>query len=429
MKDIYYRNKHIYGWIAALLIFFSVPCASGEVLDTQSQIFNPNFKTLTINAESNELFPAIITLGSGDRIIISFDEMTDEMQYLRYRLIHCNADWQPSDLVDSEYLDGFNYANIDNYGFSAGTFAHYVHYSFAVPNENMKITKSGNYLIQVYPEDNPDETILQARFSASEGLVNVFPSVSSRTDIDYNSNHQQVSVKVAAKENVIRDWYNDLKVIVSQNSRLDNEVIVNRPLLVDRTSATFDHNKDLIFPAGNEYRRFEVVATNYPGMNVENIEYHSPYYHVALFTDKPRVYEPYTYDSTQHGRFKIRQSSVNDSQVNAYYVIVHFSLNTPQMFGGNLYLDGDLTNHRFSQPSMMKYNPATGKYELNMLMKMGSYNYQYLWVPDGSKVGYTAQVEGNHYQTVNEYLARVYYRPPGERYDRFVGFGIVFSGR
>lgn len=408
---------------------FSAFSIYAEETDTHTRIINPNFKTLQVHHSSNEFFPPVITLNSEERIEISFDEMASDMQYLRYRLIHCNSNWQPSELLESEYLEGFNYANIEDYGFSSGTFANYVNYSFTVPNDQIILTKSGNYLVQVYPEDNPDETLLQARFYVNENFMNVIPSVTSRTDIDANREHQQVSVKISCKNARVRNWQNDIKLFVNQNSRTDNEVMLTRPNLMEASGVLYQHDKRLIFPAGNEFRRFEVVATNYPGLHVENIQHHDPFYHVDLFQDATRNGVPYAYDETQFGRFKIRQSDAIDSNTDADYVVVHFSLEPENIPNGDIYIDGELTNHLFTNSNKMRYNPSTGKYELQLLLKMGSYNYQYLWKTENSTVAFTAPVEGNHYQTVNEYSARIYYRPLGERYDRLVGFGTVFSGR
>lgn len=412
--------------IAFVSVYFD---ALSQKVDTRTQIFNPNFKTLQLHLDSNEFFPPIINLGTNERLLFSFDELSSELEYLRYRLIHCNSDWQPSDLVESEYLNGFNYANITDYEYSSGTFANYVHYRFTIPNQDMQILKSGNYLVQVYPEDDPDKVMLQARFYVSESALTVSPYITSRTDIDYNREHQQVSVNVSAKDAKLRNWYNDIKLFVTQDSRIDNEVMLTRPNLIESAGVVYEHNKSLIFPAGNEYRRFEVVVTHYPGMNVESIQNYNPYYHVNLFEDKPRSGLPYTYDQTQFGRFKIRESGVINSDTDADYVIVHFTLDAPERHGGKLYIDGDFTNHLFNSSNQMHYNTATGKYELDRLMKMGSYNYQYLWIPDGSSIALSSPIEGNHYQTVNEYMARVYYRAPGDRYDRLLGYGIGFSGK
>lgn len=148
-----------------------------------------------------------------------------------------------------------------------------------------------------------------------------------------------------------------------------------------------------------------------------------------LYPDAPRTGQPYSYDQTQYGRFVVRESNAANSDTGADYVVVHFALDIPQQYGGNIYIDGDLTDHLFSSNSLMKYNPATGRYENDMFLKQGSYNYQYLWVPDGSPVGFTSKIEGDKYQTVNEYLVKIYHRPQGERYDRFIGYGMVYSGR
>lgn len=93
-----------------------------------------------------------------------------------------------------------------------------------------------------------------------------------------------------------------------------------------------------------------------------------------------------------------------------------------------MFLDGDFTDRKFDPRSRMVYNHATGAYEQSLLLKQGAYTYQYLVVPSGSMSGKTGPVEGDKYQTVNEYVIRVYHRPKGTRFDRLVGVGMVRSG-
>ncbi len=99
------------------------------------------------------------------------------------------------------------------------------------------------------------------------------------------------------------------------------------------------------------------------------------------------------------------------------------------MPGYMFFIDGDLTDRRFDETSRMVYNRSTSRYEKAMLLKQGSYNYQYLTVPPGKKRGYTAEIEGDRYQTVNEYLVKVYTRRPGDRYDRLIGVSRIISDR
>lgn len=391
--------------------------------------FSDRFRTLRTEVEGRDLFPPVIDLNTREHITISFDEMTEEASYLQYSLIHCNADWRPSDLSELEYLDGFNTNLIEDFEFSMATFAHYVHYSLTLPNDDVQFKVSGNYVLLVYPENEPDNILLQVCFSVYENNILVAPDVTSRTDIDYNREHQQVSVTLNANNYRIQNPYNELKVSVTQNGRRDREVIVNRPLRVQGSQIVYEHDRNLIFEAGNEFRRFEMVSTRYAGLGVEKIFHFEPYYHVVLGTSEPRAETSYLYDKTQNGRFVIRQSGANDSDTEADYFVVHFTLDTPPMTGGKIYIDGEMTNHLYSPHNEMVYNPQTGKYEKTLLLKQGSYNYQYLFLPDGASSASAAPIEGNYYETINEYLVKVYHRAQGERYDRLIGIGMTYSGR
>ena len=314
-------------------------CGNAQnTVDTHTRIFDKSFKSLRVSVVGNDYAPPVIKLGGVDKIKIEFDQLSPEMQYMRYSVVHCDAGWRPSQLVESEYVGGFNEANVENYDFSSATFAHYVHYNITVPNEDMDFLISGR-------------------------------------------------------------------------------------------KAYFEHDRKLIFPAGNEFRRFEMTTTNYAGMGIDGYSYHDPYYHVALKLDEPRVFGDYLYDRTQYGRFTIRQSDAYDSDTEADYMVVHFALRMPELNGGKMYVDGEFTQHGFETANMMHYNNNTQCYELDLMLKQGAYNYQYLWVPDGTEVGQTSTVEGDFYQTVNEYLVKVYNRKRGERYDRLIGSGIIYSGQ
>lgn len=418
-------------YILILLTIFSAlrSYAAIEENDTRTQVAESRFKSLQIKLDGNDYFPPIISLNGSDRLIFSFDELGEERSYLRYSVVHCNADWTPSDLVESEYVEGFNYSDITDYKFSTGTLCHYVHYSFSLPNDDIKFLISGNYLVKVYYEDEPENTLLQARFYVCENSVSVGTNVTSRTDIDYNNEHQQVSFVIDTKNYQIRNMYSDIKVYVSQNGRTDNEVLIDRPLMASNKKITYDHDRRLIFEAGNEYRRIETVAQHGLSMGVDKIEYHHPLYHAKLFTDYPRAEDDYIYDKTQLGRFTIRSTEAIDSDNGAEYIITHFTLDTGgDISSGKIYLDGEFTNHLFSPTNLMKYDPTTGLYRADIMLKQGAYNYQYLFVPNGSNRGYLS-IDGNKYQTVNEYLVKVYHRDSSERYDRFIGFGIAFSGK
>ena len=414
----------------SIILLTAAQIRAAEPADTRTAIFDDSFRTLQTFLNGDDQGIPILALGSEDRLTVSYDRVADDRDYLRYRLIHCDASWLPDLLTAPEYLDGFNEATIDDYAYSDATTQRYVNYSLSLPNSQMAPRLSGNYLLQVYDETDPDHTLLQQRFSILEPQMRVGAGISSRTDIDYNDRHQQLNIALDTRGLVSTgSVYNDVLVEVSQNGREDNKVTLRTPSRVSGDVAYYEHQPSLIFPAGNEYRRMEILSTTFPGMHIAAVDYAYPYYHAQLETDLPRAGQPYSYDETQHGRFRIRSLDAEDSQTGGEYIIVHFSLEMPELQGRDIFVDGDLFQRRFSPESRMTFNRATGRYELLALLKEGAYNYQYLTVPtNGSTRGETATVEGDKYETVNQYLIKVYYRPPGTRYDRLVGVTQVTSG-
>lgn len=401
--------------------------AAAPPVDTMTGIYDDNIKTLQVSVDGNAFAPPIAVLGTDQSIRISFDCLADDRDYFRYSLVHCNADWQPSGLVDSEFVDGFNEGIVENYDFSRGTTVHYVHYELTVPDAQMQPLVSGNYLLKLYREDNPDEIVLQCRFMLSENTALTTVQASPQTDIDYNKKHQQLSIMVDTEHTGVEDPFNDLTIVVGQNGRLDSERMLKQPLRMQGRKVIYEHLPALIFEAGNEYRRFEVVSNRYPGMGVEQIDYFDPYYHYGLYVDQGRADDAYSYDQTQHGRFVVREYNSDDSDIEADYGVVHFALDYPNTSSAMIFLDGDFTLRRFDDNARMVFNPSSGMYERAMLLKQGAYNYQYLIVPPGAKRGFTDAVEGDKYQTVNEYNVRVYHRRRGERYDRLIGTASCFT--
>lgn len=393
----------------------------------RTAIFDPAFKTLSVEAGGVQSAPAIILLGGDDRLFISFDEIADQRRYLRCELRHCDPSWRPDRLTPAEYTS-INEDYIEDYEFSGPTTVRYVHYSLSLPSERLSLQLSGNYLLRVYDESEPDSTLLQVAFCVLDPLVKTITTVTSRTDIDYNDAHQQLEITLDPGDTRIADPIGELSVVVNQNGRPDTEVLIGNPTYISPTRIVYSANRNLIFPAGNEYRRMETVSVNYPSMHVESVEYNHPFYHATLLADSPRVPGRYTYDSTQHGRFLVREYDSDYSDTDADYLLTHFTLDLPFQPEADIYLDGYITNHRFDPEWKMIYDPADNRYHLTALLKQGAYNYQYLLLPKGSDRGLTSPIEGDYYPTVNEYFVRVYYRPLGGRYYQLIGAGSATSG-
>lgn len=357
----------------------------------------------------------IITLGSDESIEFSFDEMSHQYHRFTYRLTHCDAQWKQSDLLESEYMDGFNDQPVDNWQNSLNTTFDYTHYTLTLPNNDVTLKLSGNYRLSIL-EDGIE--VAWFRFLVSENRQNLAASVSGNTDIDTHKAHQQLDMTVSMNGLSVRDPDKEIYTVVMQNRRFDNAVLNPKPTYNSGGNLTYEHCRDLIFPAGNEFRRFEIVNMYDYFRNVDRIGFHDPYYHANLMEDTR--HHAYTFDYDHNGRYLIRYNQADDSDTEADYLFVHFNLASDQLSDGRLYISGHFTGSNITGKYQMEYNSRVKKYEATILLKQGAYDYQYLWVQDGESAGQTRPTEGDWYETKNEYLILLYYRQRGSRYDRLI---------
>lgn len=402
--------------------------------DTSTRVFSPSFRTLKVGNPDNFMSPPVIRLNSDDRLVISFDEIAEDHRWLQYRLLHCNADWQPSRLVESEYLDGFNIADIEDFAFSENTFVHFVNYRIEFPGTTMRPLVSGNYLLQVFDRDVPGETILQTRLMVTEDAASVTGIVSGRTDRGHNTEWQQLDMSVSVRGIDNANPYQDIEISLQQNGTEASRRTLRRPQRVEGNTLIYRHLPELIYSAGNEYRRFESISNGFPGMGVDSLKFGGTNYHVWLKKDQGRALRNYEYDSTQHGRFLVREYNATDSDLGADYITVHFTLDMPRLRNADIYIDGEMTHDRFDSSNRMAYDSEARLYHLEMPLKQGAYNYRYVTLPSGSSTRPSSAasdlpssdlIEGNKFETRNEYWVAVYYHPPGARADRLIGFALI----
>ena len=394
-------------------------------VDTTTGIFDRRFRTLKTEVEDNFMSPPVIRLGTNDRILVKFDEIGEDNSYLEYRLIHCDADWQPSRLIESEYLEGFNSVRIEDYAYSTATFVHYVNYLIAFPNEELQIKHSGNYLLQVYDPERPEETLLQTRFQVTENRARIEGNVTSRTDMGHNTYWQQLAFEIDCQGIGEFNPYQDIIVYVTQNNREATKRRIMTPLRVSGCKIIYEHLNDLVFGASNEYRRFESVSNSFPGMRVDSLRYMGSNYHVWIKVDEPRQSASYSYDQTQHGRFLVREYNSTDSDIGADYITVHFLLECPELPSYDIYLDGEFTHDRMDKENQLTYDHRVGGYVAEVPLKQGAYNYQYVTRSRQTGEISTSTIEGDKYETLNEYGIAVYFRPPGARAERLISYRIL----
>jgi len=383
------------------------------------------FRTLKVHPVNDRMSNPVIVLNSNNQIRISWDEMSHDFKRFSYRIIHCNQDWTKSDINTLEYMDGFAENDVENYEKSYSTSAFYTHYFFDLPNENVKFKYSGNYAVEIFDKDGSGETLMTALFMLVENKATVSASITANTDIDFEKYHQQLSIEVKPSGLSLNRPENEIKITVSKNRLRDESRMNIKPKYVSPQKLTYEHEKELIFEAGNEYRRFEITSFKHSGINVNKVVYFNPFYNAELFADEARL-NSYVYDQDQNGKYLVNNTDYDNVDVCSDYFLVHFSYPVKQPWiDGGLFLSGELVENKIDNNSKLIYNFERGTYEKTLMLKQGSYNYRYVFRPSGSNEYTLSKTEGSYWQTENEYQIYVYYRPFGGRYDQLVGFNEV----
>jgi Domain of unknown function (DUF5103) len=391
------------------------------------KVFDPRIKTVQLYKEGWNLSYPLLNLNSPEKLVLHFDLLDDQSETYYYTFIHCTREWEKSDIFVNDYLEGFPENVVEDYKPSFNTTVDYIHYRLSFPNDQIKITLSGNYILCVYPYGNPEKPVLTRRFIITENAAKISLSVHRPMMTAGNNTGQQVDFTINFAGLNLIDPNRNVYSFLLQNGRWNN---AKKNLLPD-----FYSNNELkysslseknTFIAGNEFRYFDIKSIRYLSEFIEKIDFRPPNYHVLLKPSDNREFKPYFYTQDFNGRYYIAFQEGRDPDTDADYVYVYFTLPSKYaLAGGKMYVSGGLADWSFNQNNLMDYNPELQQYECTMLLKQGWYNYEYVFLKDGDQEGVGSKFEGSHYETENDYLAIVYYRNPRDRYDRVIGTAIT----
>lgn len=399
---------------ALVIILLMLPTA----LLAENRIYDPQVKSLQSVVNQDWLSPAIMRLYGNDRLHIGFDELSHNYHRYIYHLEHCEADWNASEeLFETDWLEGFNNIVIEDFERSINTTVPYTHYQFTIPNERCQLKLSGNYRLSII-DDDTDDVVATVEFMITEQAMSVSMAISTNTDVDTNLCHQQVTFGLKYGSLQVTDPQEQLQTVVMQNNREDNWRWNIRPSAVSQNGLEWKYRKELIFDAGNEYRKFEVLDPSHPTMGIERISWDGDYYQAFPFISEPRP--NYLYDEDANGSFYIRNSDNRENNTTSDYVWVNYRLKSPYPQDGQIMIDGRWTNEE-PETYLMTYDETTRLYTTSILQKQGYYSYQYLWI-DNDGNSHPLPSEGNFYQTENRYQILVYYKGTGMRTWRLVAF-------
>jgi hypothetical protein len=405
-----------------IILLLIITSATAQV---ENEIAPPfSIKTVSFIQNNQNVVP-IFTLGSGFQL--QFDDLYGNEADYYYEIIHCDYNWKPSEIPKNEYLQGFDNQRIQNYTNSFNTLQLYSHYTLSIPNQfTEQLLLSGNYMLKIL--NDRKEIVFSRKFILYEDLVTVPMQVKrARTVSNLETRH---NLDFVIKSNTInfQNPLKNIKVVLIQNGKLNGAIKNIAPQYTIANDLIYKYNTETQFWAGNEFLYFENKDIRAANNNISRVDGTTEIYSAYLYTNNARANFPYSVFEDINGNFVVRNLNAENSDIEADYAWVYFSLSAPTFNNDHeIYINGMFNNYSLTPEFKMDYNPKKGVYEKALLIKQGFTNFEYVVVDNKGAIDYENAIDGNFYQTENDYSILVYYRENTDRYDRVIGKGNANS--
>ncbi len=400
-----------------------------NVLLMEDKTYFSSIKSVKLFKTGFDFALPAIPLNGAEQLTLVFDDLHANLADYKYRLIHCDDNWNPTGQMTIDYIEGFPEDFILDYKYSLGTLQKYIHYSLTFPTENLKPKVSGNYIIAVYKDSYPAGVILTRRFMIFEPLLHIEGLVKRPTIVEYRTWRQEIDFTINKASLPEANPYRDFFVVIRQNGRWDNAIYDIKPKMVLNNILDYNYERENLFDGINEFRHFDLRSLSKYTPSVDLIRQDTGKVIVNIKPDIRRAYDVYISHEDINGNYLImNEDALQDPAVEADYAWVHFTLPFDNALSdGAIYIMGGFTNWRFSPEYRRKYNKERQAYETQLYLKQGYYNYLYVVLENNKESANTDLTEGNHFETENNYYIYVYYHDKSSYYDRLLAVKALNS--
>ena len=371
------------------------------------------------NPQSKDFSSSIFELGSP--IVVEFDDLSENSNTFFYTITHHDANWEKSILNPAEYIRGLQRIYLNDFSNSFNTVVKYRHYNFSIPNENMQLLLTGNYMLNIYSDSDYEKPLIQRKFCLYQNRSPL--QLSFFRNINSGNNNQRIQIEFNNNQ-LFTNNFNNLKLVTIQNNNFDstkqyqNFFLVGNKILYNGFEESFE--------GANEYYFFDTKIINIAGFSTAKIAQENSLTHVYLFPNQIINSSQYVFKMDINGGFVFKIMDLiteYNEKISADYVKVHFSLAVNEETDKKIYVVGGFNNWQFSEENNMQYNYETKTYELTLLLKQGFYNYTFA-TETNNKLNFS-ELNGSYWQTENNYKSLLYFRSFGGRYDELIGFGEI----
>lgn len=413
---------------ALLLITILLPLGGAALAETlQNKVFRNDIHSIQHYPAGNKLGYPLIALGSGEQLEFHFDVFAEEIESVRYGVLHCEHDWQPSSIDYTQYIRGFQSDAISDIDYSFNTLFDFIHYQFSYPTDMSSPTLSGNYAMIVFTGMDMNDRaswLATFRFVVYEQMTTIRAQMQASSVIAQRYTHQEIDFDLAHKGFTIQNPMNDIHALVIQNFDWKRTSQFLKPIFIRPDLLTFDYfSGENTFEGCAEWRFFEMKDLRYQSSQVEHIAQLDDGFHVYLRPAVPEGKRAYSTWQDINGNYLVKNDEGGDDELEADYTWVHFLLIMPELSDAGIFVEGKF--NEFEQLNPCTYDAGVGAYTAKILLKQGFYNYRYIVRDRYMSADNVRVTEGSHAATENDYHILMYMFDRNVGCDRIIGMQVI----
>ncbi|MEQ1554289.1 MAG: DUF5103 domain-containing protein [Ferruginibacter sp.] len=373
----------------------------------------------------------VYNLGGGKGVDLEFDDMEGGYKSYYYTYQLCDYNWKPVDISPFDFIKGFTQNRITTYRYSSIALTKYTHYQAILPEQNCMPIKSGNYILKVFLNGDTANLIFTKRLLVVDAKASINASVVQLLGAQNFTTHQKVRFTITTGDVNAFSAAQQIKTVVLQNNRWDNAQKDIVPTFVRGNVLDFSSDNLAQFAGGKEWRWLDLRSFRLQSERIDHADYGKTYTNIYMLPDMDRSAQKYVYYPDFNGTYGIfTYESINPFWQGDYATVkfLYAPAEGKPFDKKNIYLAAQFTNYEINDKYKMKYNETTGMYELSLYLKQGYYSYTYL-LQDENGIDNSNKLEGNYWETENNYTILVYYKGFNDRADQLIGVGRINSRR
>jgi len=419
--------------VVALILFVSAGCAGTDT--TESESTEPDreevglrlapqadrAKTVQLYRGTNESALPILRLNGSQTLTLAFDLIGEESGPVSVYFYHADRDWN-RDASASRFLTSFQSDNVLEYTPSQGTEVRYTHYRYQFPNEDIQFEASGNFIVRVTEQGREDAVLFERPFFVTEDAGSLNLGVEGLIVTGQQQPSDRPIARYVPPPALTSSAY-DYAVCFARNADFSATRCANRSRLMPSDGVEFELSRSRAFAPIRSRYALDLSQLRV-GPRIERVDRSVSPFQVLLEPDVAR------FSGTPFRDPIGPQIIVNDAvtalsrpQTAGEYVQTTFAFVPPaeRPVGGEVILAGSFTGEQVRSENRMRWVEGRGRYEADILLKQGRYEYFY----GTDDPGLRAEMNRTAAPARDRYLAFVYYRDITLNSDRLVNVGTV----